>query len=72
MCFYPYELQDVFFTFYIIINIMYLWKRLMSDEKVIIPLKFEQKLSYLLRQNQELQPIDLLKAGKTPYKKFVA
>lgn len=51
---------------------MYLWKRLMSDEKVIIPLKFEQKLSYLLRQNQELQPIDLLKAGKTPYKKFVA
>lgn len=31
----------------------------MSDEEEIIPLKFERKLSYLLRQHQELQPLIL-------------
>ena len=38
---------------------MYLWRCVMSDEEEIIPLKFERKLSYLLRQHQELQPIIL-------------
>ena len=35
---------------------MYLWRCVMSDEEVIIPLEAERKLSYLLRQYQELQP----------------
>ena len=35
---------------------MYLWICVMSDEEVIIPLEAERKLSYLLRQYQELQP----------------
>ena len=38
---------------------MHLWRCVMSDEEEIIPLKFERKLSYLLRQHQELQPIIL-------------
>ena len=35
---------------------MYLWRCVMSDEEAIIPLEAERKLSYLLRQHQELQP----------------
>jgi len=31
----------------------------MNDDKEIIPIQYEKKLSYLLRQHQELQPIIL-------------